>query len=184
MSSLWGSDPHNVVCAVSEARGVSPSVGLAFVNLSTSEATLSQICDSQFYVKTVHKIQMHEPSYILVISTSFNPKSNLLSILEEELAGTHIHPVDRKYWAETAGLQFVQTLGFREDVEATKVAMQGNFFATCAFAAVSNAAESVPGHAAGLTAITCRPLASFKIHAPSPSRRTLFESRTNPPRTQ
>ena len=138
-SSLWGSDPSDIVCAVSEARGVSPTVGLAFINLTTSEAVLSQICDTQFYVKTIHKIQMYEPSAILMVNTAFppNPKSNLLAIIEEELPGSTIESVDRKYWSEHAGLECIQTLAFKEDIEAIHVAIQGNFYATCSFAAVS-----------------------------------------------
>ena len=138
-SSLWGSDPSDIVCAVSEARGVSPTVGLAFVNLTTSEAILSQICDTQFYVKTIHKLQVYEPSSILMVNTAFppNPKSNLLSIIEEELPGSTVESVDRRYWSENIGLECIQTLAFKEDLEAIHVAIQGNFYATCSFAAVS-----------------------------------------------
>ncbi|KAI0442261.1 DNA mismatch repair protein Msh4 [Xylaria telfairii] len=136
-SSIWGSDSHVVVCAVTEARGVTPSVGLSFVNISTNEAILSQICDTQFYVRTIHKIQMYEPSTILIVSTALppNPKSNLVSIIEAELPGTTIEPLDRKYWSEHVGLEFIQTLAFRDDLEAIKVAIGGNFYATCSFAA-------------------------------------------------
>ncbi|KAK8049633.1 hypothetical protein PG994_011363 [Apiospora phragmitis] len=136
-SSVWGSDGHQVICAISEARGVSPSVGLAFINTTTNEAVLCQICDSQFYVKTVHKIQIYGPSVILMVNTAFppHPKSNLLSILEGGLQGTSIEALDRKYWSETSGLEFIQTLSFREDLDAIKVATQGNYYATCSFAA-------------------------------------------------
>ncbi|KAI1074924.1 muts domain V-domain-containing protein [Whalleya microplaca] len=136
-SSLWGSESHEIICAVSEARGVSPNVGLAFINITTNEAVLSQICDSQFYVKTAHKMHVYGPSTILLVNTAFppNPKSNLLTVLEEELRGTPIKPLDRKYWSETAGFEFIQTLVFREDHEAIRVAIQGNYYATCSFAA-------------------------------------------------
>ncbi|KAK8125173.1 DNA mismatch repair protein Msh4 [Apiospora kogelbergensis] len=136
-SSVWGSDGHQVICAISEARGVSPSVGLAFINATTNEAVLSQICDSQFYVKTVHKIEIYGPSVILMVNTAFppNPRSNLLSILEERLPGTAIEGLDRKYWSETLGLESIHTLSFREDLDAIKVALQGNYYATCSFSA-------------------------------------------------
>ncbi|KAI1821253.1 muts domain V-domain-containing protein [Xylaria intraflava] len=136
-SSIWGSDSHVVICAVAEARGVSPSVGLAFVNITTNEAVLSQICDTQFYVRTIHKIQMYEPSTILMVNTTLppNPKSNLFSIIEAELPGTIVEGLDRKYWSEHAGLEFIQSLAFRDDLEAIKVAIGGNFYATCSFAA-------------------------------------------------
>ncbi|KAK9773932.1 putative DNA mismatch repair protein-like protein MutS [Seiridium cardinale] len=144
-SSIWGSDGHQVICAVSEARGVSPSVGLAFVNITTNEAILCQICDSQFYVKTLHKIQVYDPITILMVNTTFppNPKSNLLSVIEEEFRGTNIEPLDRKYWSETAGLELIHTLAFREDLESIKVAIQGNFYTTCSFAAVIKYMELV-----------------------------------------
>ncbi|KAI5866527.1 DNA mismatch repair protein-like protein MutS [Durotheca rogersii] len=136
-SSVWGSESHEIVCAATESRGVSPTVGLAFINITTNEAILSQICDSQFYVKTVHKIQMYEPSCILMVNTAFppHPKSSLLSIVEEEVPETRIEALDRKYWSENAGLEFIQTLAFREDLEAIKVAIGGNFYATSSFAA-------------------------------------------------
>ncbi|OTB13611.1 hypothetical protein K445DRAFT_368435 [Daldinia sp. EC12] len=136
-SSVWGSESHEIVCAVTEARGVSPTIGLAFINITTNEAILSQICDSQFYVKTIHKIQIHEPSTILIVNTAFppNPKSSLLAIIEEELSDTSVEPLDRKYWSENAGLEFIQSLAFKQDLEAIKVAIEGNFYATCSFAA-------------------------------------------------
>src|SRR5689334_14924989 len=64
-----------VVCAIAESRGISPTVGLAFVNLDTAEAVLCQICDSQTFVRTVHKLKVYGPSEILVVSTATSPKS-------------------------------------------------------------------------------------------------------------
>lgn len=137
-SSIGASEGHQIICAVSEARGVAPSVGIAFVNVSTGEAVLSQICDNQSYVKTTHKLTVFEPSRILIVSTACPPnqKSSLCATVEEELPGVPIVALDRKYWSETAGLEFIQALAFKEDVEAIKVAIQGNFYATCSFSAV------------------------------------------------
>lgn len=137
-SSIWGSDDHQVICAASEARGVSPSVGLAFINITTNEAILSQICDSQFYVKTIHKIGMYDPDTILMANTAFPPnaKSNLLSLIEDGFRGTIIESLDRKYWSETSGMDAMRHLAFREDLESIELVMRGNFYATCAFAAV------------------------------------------------
>lgn len=123
---------------MSEARGVSPSVGLAFINITTNEAILSQICDSQFYVKTIHKIGMYDPDTILMANTAFPPnaKSNLLSLIEDGFRGTIIESLDRKYWSETSGMDAMRHLAFREDLESIELVMRGNFYATCAFAAV------------------------------------------------
>lgn len=137
-SSVGASEGHHIICAVSEARGVAPSVGIAFVNVSTGEAILSQICDNQSYVKTTHKLTVFEPSRILIVSTACPPnqKSSLYATIEEELPGVPIVALDRRYWSETAGLEFIQALAFKEDVEAIKVAIEGNFYATCSFSAV------------------------------------------------
>ncbi|GKT72977.1 LOW QUALITY PROTEIN: DNA mismatch repair protein [Colletotrichum tofieldiae] len=48
-----------------------------------------------------------------------------------------IIPFDRKHWSEVEGLDRIQTLAFREDAEAVKVAIRGSFFATCSFSALS-----------------------------------------------
>lgn len=137
-SSIGASENHQIVCAVSEARGVTPSVGVAFVNISTGEAVLSQICDTQFYIKALHKISVFEPTCILIVSTACppSPKSSLYSSIEENCPGIRLVPLNRKYWSENTGLEYIQGLAFREDVEATKVAIDGNFYSTCAFSAV------------------------------------------------
>ncbi|KXJ96046.1 muts domain V-domain-containing protein [Microdochium bolleyi] len=138
-SSVWGGEQHQVVCAISESRGISPTIGLALVNISTNEAILSQICDTQFYFKTITKLQAYCPRNILMINTSSTQaqKSRLSVILEHDPRLCHItvENLDRKYWSETVGLEYIQTLASRDDLEAIKVAIQGNFYATCAFAA-------------------------------------------------
>ena len=128
---------QEIICAITESRGISPTVGLAFINISTTEATLCQIVDNQTYVKTLHKLQVLDPSTILLPITAITPsKSKLYSIIEATLPNLPITTLDRKYWGETNGALYIQQLAFREDVESIKVAVGGNFFATCCFAAV------------------------------------------------
>ena len=106
--------------------------------VTTGEVLMSQICDNQFYVKTIHKIRVHEPGRILVLATAYppNPKSTLYSLIEEHVTGVPLVPYDRRFWSETAGLESVKELSFKEDAEAIKVAIEGNFYATSSFAAV------------------------------------------------
>ncbi len=137
-SSTLGGESQQIICAVSESRGVSPTVGMSFANITTGEAVLSQICDNQFYARTLNKLQVFEPTVILIITSCGPPNpSKMYLIIEENILGAKIVMVDRKYWVESAGLEFIQQLAFTEDVEALKVAVEGNFFATCCFAAVS-----------------------------------------------
>ncbi|KAK0870903.1 MutS protein msh4 [Friedmanniomyces endolithicus] len=136
--STLGAEDQEIICAISESRGISPTVGLAFVNLDTGEAVLSQINDRQTYVLTIHKLVVFNPSNILVVSTAATPKSKLFSIIEDNLEdiGSNLTLLDRRYWAETTGLEYIQQLAFAEDAEALKTAVSGNYYAVCCFAAV------------------------------------------------
>ena len=135
--SSIGGESQQIICAISEARGVTPTVGLAFVNISTGEAVLSQMCDNQFYARTLHKLQVFDPTSILIVATSGPPnQSKMYSVVEENILGARIITCDRKYWSENAGLEYIQQLAFADDVEAIKFAIGGNYFATCCLAAV------------------------------------------------
>lgn len=142
MTSILGpNEAHDTICAVSEARGVTPSVGVAFVNVSIGEVVISQICDNRAYVKTIHQIQLTSPSRILFMSTTCPPNnpSALFSLVQNLTADTQIDALDRSAWSETEGLEYIHNLAFKEDIEPLKVAMQGKFYAISSFAAVSNA---------------------------------------------
>lgn len=138
LSSL-GVENQEIICAISESRGVSPVVALSFVNLDTGEAILCQINDSQTYVRTIHKLMVFNPTTILIVSSASDPKSKLFSIVEDSLEelDSDVRLLDRRYWAETVGLEYIQRLAFAEDVEAIKTAVSGNYYAVCCFAAVS-----------------------------------------------
>ncbi|RKF76638.1 MutS protein-like protein 4 [Golovinomyces cichoracearum] len=136
-STISKAEQQKIVCAISEARGISPTVGLAFVSITNGEAVLSQICDNQFYVRSLNKLEAFGPTDILIVSTHGppNPKSKMYSVIEENIPWARLITIDRKYWSETAGLDYIQKLAFHGDVEAINVAVAGNYFATCCFAA-------------------------------------------------
>ncbi|KAG5658576.1 hypothetical protein KAF25_010757 [Fusarium avenaceum] len=137
-SSILGlSETHSIVCAVSEARGVSPAVGVAFVNVSIGEVIISQICDNQSYVKTIHKIQLSAPSRILFMSTACPPNnpSTLFSLVQNLIPEAQIDALERSAWSETEGLEYIHNLAFKDDIEPLKVATKGKFYAISSFAA-------------------------------------------------
>ena len=133
-------EDQEIVCAISESRGTAPTIGLAFVNLSTSEAVLCQICDSQTYVRTCHKLKVFNPSEILFMKTAAD--TLLLSVLRENLdfhgLGVDMQSIDRKYWSETSGDEHIQRLALPDDLESLKASVSGNYFAVCCFAAVGS----------------------------------------------
>lgn len=144
-SSILGLvEQQNIVCALGESCGVTPSVGVAFVSISLGEATLSQICDNQSYVKTIHKLQMLSPSRILFRSSVCPPNSpsTLFSLVQELVPEARCDALDRSAWSEHAGMDFIHKLAAPDDLEPVKFALQGKYYSTCSFAAV--AAHSCP----------------------------------------
>ncbi|KAM3437596.1 hypothetical protein NHJ13734_004548 [Beauveria thailandica] len=132
-SSVVG-EAQTIVCAVCEARGVSPSVGIAFVNTSLGEAILSQICDNQSYVKTLHKIRINWPSRIICLAQGTRPTS-LMSLLRTMFADIPIDVTDRSFWSETKGIEYINKLAFETDIQPIQVAIQGKYYAVSALAA-------------------------------------------------
>ncbi|GAM43291.1 hypothetical protein TCE0_047f17986 [Talaromyces pinophilus] len=91
---------QEVVCAISESRGVSPTVGLAFVNLSTSEAVLCQICDSNSYARTINKLAVFEPTELLFMNTASARQTMLYDTIQNNIPDLIISSVDRRYWSD------------------------------------------------------------------------------------
>ncbi|KAI9158089.1 MutS 4 [Paramyrothecium foliicola] len=137
-SSVFGlNEGQSVICAVSEARGVAPSVGVAFVDVSHGEVVLSQICDNQSYVKTIHKIQMTSPTSVIFMASACPPNrpSTLYSLVDTLIPTAQVSAFERAAWSEMAGLEHIQDLSFVDDIEPLKVAINGKFYATSSFAA-------------------------------------------------
>ena len=133
-----GYGDNEIICSITESRGISPTIGLSFVNLTTSEAVLCQFADTQTYARTCHKIKVFNPTEIIYMKTAADSK--LLSILNENLEVDKFDiimtEIDRRYWSESTGFEYVQYLAFPDDLESLKVSIGGNYFATCCFAAV------------------------------------------------
>ena len=87
------------------------------------------------------------PTNILIVATAANPKSKLFNILEESIEDlkSNITLLDRRYWAEITGIEYIQQLPFAEDVEMIKTAVSGNYYAVCCFAAVLKYIELAMG---------------------------------------
>jgi DNA mismatch repair protein MSH4 len=127
---------QEVICAISESRGVSPTVGLAFVNLSTSEAVLCQICDSNSYARTVNKLAVFEPTELLFMNTSSARSTKLFDTIQDNIPGLIITCIDRRYWSDRASQDYVDRLAFPEELESIRSSLERHYFAACCLASV------------------------------------------------
>lgn len=127
---------QEVVCAINESRGVSPTVGLAFVNLSTSEAVLCQICDSNSYARTINKLAVFEPTELLFMNTRSARQTMLYDTIQNNIPDLIISSIDRRYWSDRASQEYVDKLAFPEELESIRGSLERHYFAACCLAAV------------------------------------------------
>jgi DNA mismatch repair protein MSH4 len=73
------------------------------------------------------------------MSTACSPNipSVLYSLVQDLVTEAQIVAYDRSSWSETQGLDYIQNLAFQYDIEPLKVALNGKFYATASFSAVS-----------------------------------------------
>lgn len=139
-STAYGYLGNEILCAVSESRGLNPSVGLTFINLTTCEAVLCQFADTQTYARTCHKLRVFEPSEIVFASGP--SESKMIAILKENMESENractFQDIDRRYFSEQAGKADIKHLAFPGELEALELSLASSYFATCSFAAVCN----------------------------------------------
>lgn len=66
--------------------------------------------------------------------------SKLVAIIRENLdvdrQGIEMRSIDRRYWSESTGHEYLQLLATSEALESLKVSIGGHYFAICSLAAV------------------------------------------------
>ena len=133
-----GYGENEITCAITESRGITPTIGLSFVNLTTSEAVLCQFTDTQTYARTCHKITVFNPTEIIYMNTASDSK--LIAIIKENLEveanDILMTEIDRRYWADGAGHEYIDHLAFPDDLKSLKMSLEGNYYAVCCFGAV------------------------------------------------
>ncbi|KAG0303178.1 MutS protein msh4, partial [Dissophora globulifera] len=128
---------NSLLAAVVEGRGIGAEVGMCFCDLKTSEVILCQIADSQTYVRTLQKLNLYEPSEILVPTTAVDPvNSKLVKIIRESVPPSTITPIARRYFNDAAGLQYIKKYIIREGSASLLLGIPTKYFCLAATAAV------------------------------------------------
>lgn len=139
------------VIALFESRGISREVGIAALEKDTGRVILVQLADCPTYVKTLHQMHVYYPSVVLVpetfvsvadatLATSGKRPSTtslLVQSIMEEFPGVPVDPVSRKYWNDTAGMDFITQLCVENDERAaTLVAVADKYYVLSAASAL------------------------------------------------
>ncbi|KAL7924326.1 muts domain V domain-containing protein [Trichoderma austrokoningii] len=107
-SIIGQSESNDIVCAVNESRGVTPTVGIAMVNLSL--VFMPSACPP------------HQPS-------------TFYSLVEQLIPEAKIVSHERSAWSESDGIDYMESLALEGDIGPLKVAVQGKYYAVCCFSA-------------------------------------------------
>ncbi|CAK7206356.1 MutS protein msh4 [Sporothrix eucalyptigena] len=136
--SIGLGDTRGVICAVCASDNVDRSVGLAFVNIPIAEAVITTVMDTQFYPRSIQKIQMMEASCILMQSIPESAAQSGLALrphIEEELVGVPIVETAKANWSAGDGMHDIQRVAFKEDLPCLEFAAIDNNYMLCAFSA-------------------------------------------------
>ncbi|TPX33894.1 hypothetical protein SmJEL517_g03317 [Synchytrium microbalum] len=128
---------NSVIVCISQGRGVASDIGMASMDIKTSECILHQFGDTPSYVKLLHKLHLYNPLEVLMSSTMNEPpKSKICEAIEGEFPDISIAPVDRKYFKDSAGLNYIKEYGLEADIPNLIVGIQKKYFALTALASL------------------------------------------------
>uniref|UniRef100_A0A8C4GJ29 DNA mismatch repair protein n=2 Tax=Dicentrarchus labrax TaxID=13489 RepID=A0A8C4GJ29_DICLA len=112
-SSATTTSGASVIVAVVEGRGLARGeIGMASLNLKCPELVLSQFADTGTYAKVITKIHILVPLEILMPDTSSEKGkgTKLFNLITENFPGVAFTAIQRKYFNERKGLEYIQQL--------------------------------------------------------------------------
>ncbi|CAG2192302.1 unnamed protein product [Mytilus edulis] len=85
---------------------------MASINLKSPLLTLSQFSDTPTYVKTITKLQILLPVEIIMPNTACESgnMTKLFTLVNDQFVNTSLSAVQRKYFNEARGIQYVKQL--------------------------------------------------------------------------
>ncbi|XP_043556003.1 mutS protein homolog 4 [Chiloscyllium plagiosum] len=112
-SSAVSAHVASVIVAVVEGRGLARGeIGMASIDLKSPELILSQFADNTTYAKVITKLQILTPLEIIMPNTACDKGSGtkLFTLITENFKSVALSTVQRKYFNETKGLEYIEQL--------------------------------------------------------------------------
>ncbi|CAB1335221.1 unnamed protein product [Coregonus sp. 'balchen'] len=112
-SSVTSATAASVIVAVVEGRGLARGeIGMASINLKCPELVLSQFADTGTYAKVITKLHILVPLEILMPDTASEKGkgTKLYNLITENFQSVSFTAIQRKYFNERKGLEYIQQL--------------------------------------------------------------------------
>jgi len=110
LTEVLDNSPDRIICSIFENRNSSETkVGICAINLNLGTLTFSEFIDSQIFIRVIHKLQIYNPTEILVPTTSVVPtNSKLVSVIKYNVPEvTKISNIPHKSFDDHEGLQII-----------------------------------------------------------------------------
>lgn len=117
-------ESSSLILSLTEGRGQARGeIGLASIDLESPVLILCQLSDGVYYTDAINKIQVLNPSKILVPDTIFEtvPLPKIIEIIRENFSNIMIIPVQRRHFNDKTGLQQISNLCSRKSFNILQV---------------------------------------------------------------
>ncbi|XP_062834205.1 mutS protein homolog 4 isoform X2 [Anolis carolinensis] len=135
----------SVIVAVIEGRGLARGeVGMASIDLKNPEVVLSQFADNTTYAKVITKLRILTPLEIIMSNTACDTgnATKLFSLITENFRNVTFTTVQRKYFNESKGLEYIEQLCIPE-YSTVLMEVQSKYYCLAAVAAVLKYVEFI-----------------------------------------
>uniref|UniRef100_A0A8D0GST3 MutS protein homolog 4 n=1 Tax=Sphenodon punctatus TaxID=8508 RepID=A0A8D0GST3_SPHPU len=135
----------SVIVAVIEGRGLARGeVGMASIDLKNPEVVLSQFADNTTYAKVITKLKILTPLEIIMSNTACDTgnATKLFSLITENFKNVTFTSVQRKYFSESKGLEYIEQLCTSE-FSTVLMEVQSKYYCLAAVAALLKYVEFI-----------------------------------------
>ncbi|XP_021052643.1 mutS protein homolog 4 [Mus pahari] len=137
-SSAVSAHAPSVIVAVVEGRGLARGeIGMASIDLKSPQIMLSQFADNTTYAKVITKLQVLSPLEIIMSNTAcvVGNSTKLFTLITENFKNVNFTTVQRKYFNETKGLEYIEQLCIAE-FSSVLMEVQSRYYCLAAAAAL------------------------------------------------
>ncbi|XP_054304687.1 mutS protein homolog 4 isoform X3 [Pongo pygmaeus] len=116
-SSAVSAHSPSVIVAVVEGRGLARGeIGMASIDLKNPQIILSQFADNTTYAKVITKLKILSPLEIIMSNTAcaVGNSTKLFTLITENFKNVNFTTIQRKYFNETKGLEYIEQLCIAE----------------------------------------------------------------------
>ncbi|XP_054388964.1 mutS protein homolog 4 isoform X4 [Pongo abelii] len=144
-SSAVSAHSPSVIVAVVEGRGLARGeIGMASIDLKNPQIILSQFADNTTYAKVITKLKILSPLEIIMSNTAcaVGNSTKLFTLITENFKNVNFTTIQRKYFNETKGLEYIEQLCIAE-FSTVLMEVQSKYYCLAAVAALLKYVEFI-----------------------------------------